>query len=221
MESAASSCLLSVLLLLTFRQQERVEACSCATAHPQQLICDAAIVIRAKISSEKVISAGADPNNPIKMIQYEIKQIKMFKGFEKIKDVQYVYTPLDSSLCGIKLEANNKKQYLLTGQISSSGKVHIHLCNYIEPWDDLSLSQKKSLNQRYQMGCDCKITICYIVPCSLNTPNECLWTDWLIERKLYGQQAKHFSCIKRSDGSCSWYRGGPLPEKDFIDLSEP
>lgn len=40
----------------------------------------------------------------------------MFKGFEKLKDVQYVYTPFDSSLCGVKLEANNKKQYLLTGK---------------------------------------------------------------------------------------------------------
>lgn len=41
---------------------------------------------------------------------------QMFKGFEKLKDVQYVYTPFDSSLCGVKLEANNKKQYLLTGK---------------------------------------------------------------------------------------------------------
>uniref|UniRef100_A0A8C9FY13 TIMP metallopeptidase inhibitor 4 n=1 Tax=Pavo cristatus TaxID=9049 RepID=A0A8C9FY13_PAVCR len=89
------------------------------------------------------------------------------------------------------------------GQILNDGKVLIHLCNYIEPWDDLSLSQKKSLNQRYQMGCGCKITTCYMVPCSITAPNECLWTDWLIERKLYGHQAKHYACIKRSDGTCS------------------
>lgn len=44
----------------------------------------------------------------------------MFKGFEKLKDVQYVYTPFDSSLCGVKLEANNKKQYLLTGIVHSN-----------------------------------------------------------------------------------------------------
>ncbi|KFQ85943.1 Metalloproteinase inhibitor 4, partial [Phoenicopterus ruber ruber] len=178
-------------------------------------------VIRAKISSEKVVPASDDPLDTHKMIRYEIKQIKMFKGFEKLKDVQYVYTPFDSSLCGVKLEANNKKQYLLTGQILNDGKVLIHLCNYIEPWDDLSLSQKKSLNQRYQMGCGCKITTCYMVPCSITAPNECLWTDWLIERKLYGHQAKHYACIKRSDGTCSWYRGGPPPEKEFIDISEP
>ncbi|KAL9838947.1 LOW QUALITY PROTEIN: metalloproteinase inhibitor 4 [Geothlypis trichas] len=198
-----------------------VSACSCAPAHPQQLLWDAALVIRAKISSEKVVPASDDPLDSHKMIRYEIKQIKMFKGFEKLKDVQYVYTPFDSSLCGVKLEANNKKQYLLTGQILSDGKVLIHLCNYIEPWDDLSLSQKKSLNQRYQMGCGCKITTCYSVPCSITAPNECLWTDWLLERRLQGHQARHYACIRRSDGTCSWYRGGPPPEKEFMDISEP
>uniref|UniRef100_A0A8C4YGK9 Metalloproteinase inhibitor 4 n=2 Tax=Gopherus TaxID=38771 RepID=A0A8C4YGK9_9SAUR len=215
------STLLSSVLLFTLRIQELADACSCAPAHPQQLICDSALVIRAKISSEKVVPASDDPLDTHKMIRYEIKQIKMFKGFEKLNDVQYVYTPFDSSLCGVKLDANNKKQYLLTGQILNDGKVLIHLCNYIEPWDDLSLSQKKSLNQRYQMGCGCKITTCYMVPCSITTPNECLWTDWLIERKLYGHQAKHYACIKRSDGTCSWYRGGPPPEKVFTDISEP
>ncbi|KAM4652682.1 metalloproteinase inhibitor 4 [Discoglossus pictus] len=217
--------LLNTLLyaaFLTLHIRELVDACSCAPAHPQEQICDAAIVIRAKISSEKVISSmSSDPLNTVKMIQYEIKLIKMFKGFEKIKDIQFVYTPLDSSLCGVKLEANNKKQYLLTGQISADNKVYIQLCNLIEPWDDLSFSQKKSLNQRFQMGCECKITTCYTVPCSVHAQNECLWTDWLIERKLYGQQAKHYACIKRSDGSCSWYRGGPHTEKEPIDNSEP
>ncbi|XP_058701270.1 metalloproteinase inhibitor 4 isoform X1 [Poecile atricapillus] len=211
----------ALLLALLLALPAALSGCSCAPAHPQQLLCDAALVIRAKISSEKVVPASDDPLDTHKMIRYEIKQIKMFKGFEKLKDVQYVYTPFDSSLCGVKLEANNKKQYLLTGQILSDGKVLIHLCNYIEPWDDLSLSQKKSLNQRYQMGCGCKITTCYMVPCSITAPNECLWTDWLIERRLYGHQARHYACIKRSDGTCSWYRGGPPPEKEFIDISEP
>lgn len=49
----------------------------------------------------------------------------MFKGFEKLKDVQYVYTPFDSSLCGVKLEANNKKQYLLTGKSQKKPTVPI------------------------------------------------------------------------------------------------
>uniref|UniRef100_A0A4W5ND06 Metalloproteinase inhibitor 4 n=1 Tax=Hucho hucho TaxID=62062 RepID=A0A4W5ND06_9TELE len=55
------------------------------------------------------------------MIKYEIKLIKMFKGFEKVKDIQYVYTPVFSSLCGVKLDSNNKVHYLL------SGKVLVHM----------------------------------------------------------------------------------------------
>lgn len=44
----------------------------------------------------------------------------MFKGFEKVNDIQYIYTPFDSSLCGVKLEANSQKQYLLTGKLKTS-----------------------------------------------------------------------------------------------------
>lgn len=41
----------------------------------------------------------------------------MFKGFDKVKDIKYVYTPLYSSLCGVKLDSNNKIQYLLSGSV--------------------------------------------------------------------------------------------------------
>uniref|UniRef100_H0W769 Metalloproteinase inhibitor 4 n=1 Tax=Cavia porcellus TaxID=10141 RepID=H0W769_CAVPO len=136
------------------------EACSCAPAHPQLHVCRSALVIRAKISSEKVVPASEDPADTQKMIRYEIKQIKMFKGFEKVKDVQYIYTPLDSSLCGVKLEANSQRQYLLTGQVHSDGKVFIHLCNYIKPWEDLTLVQRESLNHHYHLNCGCHVRRC-------------------------------------------------------------
>lgn len=41
----------------------------------------------------------------------------MFKGFDKAKDIQYVYTPVFSSLCGVKLDSNNKAGYLLSGTV--------------------------------------------------------------------------------------------------------
>ncbi|KAM5314304.1 metalloproteinase inhibitor 4 isoform 3-T3 [Glossophaga mutica] len=143
-------------LLALLRPPGLGEACSCAPAHPQQHVCHSALVIRAKISSEKVIPASADPAETKKMIRYEIKQIKMFKGFEKVKDVQYLYTPFDSSLCGVKLEANSQKQYILTGQVLNDGKVFIHLCNYIEPWENLSFLQRESLNHHYHLNCGCQ-----------------------------------------------------------------
>ncbi|KAG7478111.1 metalloproteinase inhibitor 4-like [Megalops cyprinoides] len=212
---------LVLVLVLTLGLEELVEGCSCNPAHPQQQFCNSEIVIRAKISGEKIVSPSNNSSPYLKMIQYEIKLIKMFKGFEKVKDIQYVYTPVFSSLCGVKLDSSNKVQYLLSGSMWSDGKVSIGLCDFIEPWDNLSMSQKKNLNYRYQMGCDCKIATCYTVPCSTTTDNECLWTDWLLDNSLSGDQARQFACIKRSDGSCSWYRGGPPPEKDFMDMSDP
>ncbi|MBN3308716.1 TIMP4 inhibitor, partial [Amia calva] len=145
----------------------------------------------------------------------------MFKGFEKVKDIQYVYTPVFSSLCGVRLDSSNKVQYLLSGRMLNDGKVFIGLCDFIEPWDNLSMSQKKNLNHRYEMGCDCRIFRCYNLPCTLSTENECLWTDWLTDKSMNGEQAKQYACIKRSDGSCSWYRGGPPPDKEFLDISDP
>lgn len=43
MKPVVSTSLLSVLLLLAPRARELAEACSCAPAHPQHLICDAAL----------------------------------------------------------------------------------------------------------------------------------------------------------------------------------
>ncbi|EGV95113.1 Metalloproteinase inhibitor 4 [Cricetulus griseus] len=163
----ALSWALVLRLLALLRPPGLGEACTCAPAHPQQHVCHSALVIRAKISSEKVVPASEDPTDTQKMIRYEIKQIKMFKGFEKAKDVQYVYTPFDSSLCGVKLETNSQKQYLLTA------------------------------------------------------PNECLWTDWLLERKLYGYQAQHYVCMKHVDGICSWYRGHLHLRKEYVDIIQP
>ncbi|XP_036906676.1 metalloproteinase inhibitor 4 isoform X2 [Sturnira hondurensis] len=185
-------------LLALLRPPGLGEACSCAPAHPQQHVCHSALVIWAKISSEK-----------------------MFKGFEKVKDVQYIYTPFDSSLCGVKLEANSQKQYILTGQVLNDGKVFIHLCNYIEPWENLSFLQRESLNHHYHLNCGCQITTCYTVSCTIAAPNECLWTDWLLERKLYGYQAQHYVCMKHVDGTCSWYEGHLPLRKEFIDIIQP
>ena len=45
-----------------------------------------------------------------------------------------------------------------SGKAEGNGKMHITLCDFIVPWDTLSSTQKKSLNHRYQMGCECKVS---------------------------------------------------------------
>lgn len=66
-----------------------------------------------------------------------------------------------------------------------------------------------------------QINTCYTVPCVSTGENECLWTDWLLDNSLNGEQARQYACIRRSDTTCSWYRGGSPPEKDFLDMTDP
>ncbi|NWI27961.1 TIMP2 inhibitor, partial [Sula dactylatra] len=178
-------------------------------------------VIRAKAVSFKEVDSGNDIyGNPIKRIQYEIKQIKMFKGPDK--DIEFVYTAPSTAVCGRPLDTGGKKEYLIAGKSEGNGKMHITLCDLVSTWDSLSPTQKKSLNQRYQMGCECKISRCLSIPCFVASLDECLWTDWAMEKNnVDGRQAKHYACIKRSDGSCAWYRGMAPPKQEFLDIEDP
>ncbi|KAK5914020.1 hypothetical protein CgunFtcFv8_008488 [Champsocephalus gunnari] len=214
-----NSCFVTLAILFLWRGEEVAEACSCSPAHPQEAFCHSDVVIRGKVVGVQEVDAGNDIyGNPIKRIKYDIKQIKMFKG--PSDDVDAIYTAPTSAVCGVTLEKNGK-EYLITGKLKDDGTMHITLCDFLQPWDELSETQKKSLTQRYEMGCGCKITRCTSIPCMVSSPAECLWTDWLIEKKVYGGQAKHFACIKRSDDSCAWYRGSAPPKKEFMDIEDP
>ncbi|XP_042639461.1 metalloproteinase inhibitor 2 [Orycteropus afer afer] len=207
-------------LLLVDTLVRPADACSCSPVHPQQAFCNADVVIRAKAVSEKEVDSGNDIyGNPIKRIQYEIKQIKMFKGPDQ--DIELISTAPSSAVCGVSLDVGGKKEYLIAGKAEGNGKMHVTLCDFIVPWDTLSTTQKKSLNHRYQMGCECKITRCPMIPCYISSPDECLWMDWVTEKNINGHQAKFFACIKRSDGSCAWYRGAAPPKQEFLDIEDP
>ncbi|XP_051995309.1 metalloproteinase inhibitor 2b [Xyrauchen texanus] len=213
----------SVHLLLLFvicGAREFAEACSCSPAHPQQAYCNADVVIRAKVMGQQEIVTGSDNyGNPIKMIQYDIKEMKMYKGPNQ--QIDAFFTGPSSALCGVNLKSNDKKEYLITGNLDTNGTLRVNLCDYIESWESLSLTQKKSLGERFQMGCECKIIQCQSLPCSINDPAECLWTDWLLEGTVQGNQAQYYTCVKRNDGSCAWYRGAVTPKREFLDIEDP
>ncbi|KAG5853644.1 metalloproteinase inhibitor 2-like [Anguilla anguilla] len=210
----------TLVVLLFWRAEEVAEACSCSPVHPQQAFCNADIVIRAKVVGGKEVDSGNDVyGNPIKRIQYDIKQIKMFKGPNR--DIEEVFTAPSSAVCGVTLDSSGKKEYLIAGKAESNGKMHVTLCDFIVPWETMSHTQKKSLSQRYDMGCGCRITRCPSIPCSISSPEECLWTDWVMEKKISGRQANHYACIKRNDGSCAWYRGLAAPKNEFMDIEDP
>ncbi|NP_001279470.1 metalloproteinase inhibitor 2 precursor [Callorhinchus milii] len=220
MSAAVRSLAAPLSLLLFLRVQQIAEGCSCAPIHPQQAFCNADVVIRAKVVEGKEVSSGDDIyGNPIQRIQYEIKQIKMFKG--PAQSIEYIFTAPSSAICGVTLETSGRKEYLIAGKLERDGKMYITLCDFIVQWDMLTATQKKSLNQRYQMGCDCKIVRCPSIPCYITSRNECLWTDWVTEKSINGRQAKHYACIKRSDDSCAWYRGVAPPRDEFLEVIDP
>ncbi|XP_078059422.1 metalloproteinase inhibitor 3-like [Mustelus asterias] len=206
-----------LLSILTLRLQEVVNGCTCLPVHPQIVFCNSDIAIRALLISKKLISSD---NMEHGTIQYAVKQEKMYKGFEKKKLVEYVYTASSSAACGVELETN--VQYLITGQIGIQGKVHIGLCNWIVPWDDLTSLQKRHLKwNKYETGCSCQIVTCLSLSCSPPAKNQCAWTDLITEKSPAGSQAKYSVCTKEDYDSCHWYGEGSASANENIYYSEP
>ncbi|XP_056280645.1 metalloproteinase inhibitor 3 [Pseudoliparis swirei] len=203
------------LLLALSSLQQLAEGCSCALSHPQDAFCNSDIVIRAKVVGKKLLRDG-----PFGTMRYTVKQMKMYKGFDKVQHVQHIYTDASESLCGVKFDIN-KYQYLITGRVYD-GKVYTGLCNFNERWERLSLAQKKGINHRYQLGCNCRIKPCHYLPCFVTSKNECLWTDMLSHFGYPGYQARHYACIEQKEGYCSWYRGmASRDKKNAINATDP
>uniref|UniRef100_A0A9J7X1A2 Metalloproteinase inhibitor 4 n=1 Tax=Cyprinus carpio carpio TaxID=630221 RepID=A0A9J7X1A2_CYPCA len=149
---------LGLLFFLSARLNKQVaESCSCFPGHPQQMFCMSDIVMRAEVTGEKIIQS--DDNTPgMGKIQYEIQVIKVFKGFDRIKEIQHVYTNEMSSMCGTRL---GRGQYLLSGSNTPDG-IFVTLCNNLALWDRLSLIQKNNIENTYLMGCNCTV-IKYVI----------------------------------------------------------
>lgn len=81
---------------------------------------------------------------------------QMFKGFDKAKDIQYVYTPVFSSLCGVKLDSNNKAGYLLSGRVmkrsscTSEQEAAQHVIAFIYDVCDVVMSLNREYVERWE-----------------------------------------------------------------------
>ncbi|XP_040264419.1 metalloproteinase inhibitor 4 [Bufo bufo] len=201
MSSFTHTLLYCALLLLTLK--ELTEACTCAVSHPQEQFCNADVVVRAKVTGEKISSPGHIDNSK----EYGIQVIKVFKGDTNTIYLQHVSTPYGSAACGVYLE--KQKEYLLAGNMFN-GTIRIYLCGLHYHWESLTPFQITSLSQPdkgYQQGCQCKIKFCSMETCDNNAPNECVWSN----REETQNLEKEHACHKQKDGSCSWYPS--IPDK--------
>nr|XP_061805746.1 metalloproteinase inhibitor 2-like [Nerophis lumbriciformis] len=186
--------ILPLVLLCLWRQ---TQACTCPPVHPQEAFCKADVVLRAVVGEVKADVKGAAP------VMYRIQHIATLKGLEK--KFGAIYTAVSSAACGVTLTKD--VEYLFMGRVLGDGKLYISLCDFFQPWAALSATQKNLL-QRYYMGCDCKIQLCYTIHCGISDPKACWWTDFHpLMMMSKGNQARNFACLKRSDGSCVWQQG--------------
>ncbi|XP_072771776.1 metalloproteinase inhibitor 2-like [Nerophis lumbriciformis] len=189
MMSWMKCCVFPLVLLCMWQLQEGAQACTCPYDHPQTQFCQSDVAIKAKVVSKA--TAGELKYD----ITYDIKLTKILKG--PIRHYDTICTAPSSAACGVTL--NKGVEYFITGRLKPDGSLRVSSCNYVVPWK----SSHDILVEHFMMGCDCKITRCSSVPCGIGSPTECLWTNTIDE------QDKQSACIKKSDGSCSWYREEP------------
>ncbi|MBN3306680.1 TIMP4 inhibitor, partial [Amia calva] len=138
---------------------------------------------------------------------------QMFKGFERVADVQYIYTPHDGGVCGFELDpsgAAKQTELVVAGMLTEDGRLTVSVCSFIQPWDKLSPGQRRGIMYTYKNHCDCRINPCHSVPCALNSEAECLWTDGLFSRGWDHVQARQYACVHQEGAACGWAPQKPL-----------
>lgn len=200
-----STCLtFATFFLLLYVDLKPLDACSCVPVHPQTAFCYADIVIRAKITSVKKVSFPNSTSLFHDCLEYRIKQTKMYKGFDLVQDVHFLYTAPDDGRCGFSHNPSSTREPLLISGRMRENRVVITTCDFIVPWNTLTSGQKKGIMHTYKTACDCIITPCYNVPCSVNSEKECLWTDCLGRNGWYDNQYHNFACVHHGTGICTW-----------------
>ncbi|XP_053660944.1 tissue inhibitor of metalloproteinase [Anopheles marshallii] len=143
------------------------ESCSCLPQHPQTAFCDSDYVIVAQ-----VLRRTASKDRP-HMDAYKIaikKEYKMSEEARKLLRHGKLFTPSQSSLCGITLEPN--KLYAIAANSEQVG-----LCDFVRPYSDLSIVEKRGLAGIYRKGCKCKINQCWNQKCNQRV-GSCNWTPF-------------------------------------------
>ncbi|XP_060108359.1 metalloproteinase inhibitor 1 [Heteronotia binoei] len=204
MKSTKMYGLLAASFLLLTLLGDPTTACSCAPRHPQTAYCNADIVIRGKFMGVSKQPMNISLGEPIWLVSYEFKAIKMYKGPEEMQDVYFLNTPSMESVCGYDHKAHEKGDYVVAGMMEDD-KMMITTCSFIQPWASLSPAQRRGLSLTYSKGCNCTILPC-ISTCTMTSDSQCLWTDGTMAKTWDGNQAKRFACLPRSDSSgfCTW-----------------
>lgn len=173
-------------------------ACSCMPQHPQTAFCDSEYVIVAQVL-RKTASKHAH------MDAYKIaikKEYKMSDEARQLLRHGKLYTASMSSLCGVNLQPN--KLYAIAANTD-----HVGLCDFVRPYSDLTIVEKRGLAGIYRKGCKCQIRQCYEVKCNVR-PGGCNWSPFSARGDC---ETSYGSCVPvgptHEDGTpikCNWRR---------------
>ncbi|XP_008101754.1 metalloproteinase inhibitor 1 [Anolis carolinensis] len=197
MNLAKVSGFLSASFLLLTLLGDTTEACSCARRHPQTAFCSSDIVLRAKFVAVNKMEGNLSER---RWMYHEIKTIKLYKGPEEMQDVRYVHTPPIDGACGYFHGGPLKEEYLITGRVKG-GRVTISICNFIRPWAEITLAQKRGFTSEYSKGCSCSI-----VGRSNISGNQCYWMETYSSPEQNDFQEEHMACLPQMEknGTCHW-----------------
>ncbi|XP_058056543.1 tissue inhibitor of metalloproteinase [Anopheles bellator] len=143
-----------------------VEACSCLLQHPQTAFCESDYVIVAQVVRKTV--------SKTKMDAYKIaikKEYKMSDAAREGLRHGKLYTAPTEPQCGIRLEPN--KVYVIAANTPTVG-----LCNFVRPYSELTIVEKRGLAGVYRKGCGCNIQLCFNMQLCRVKPKTCNWSPF-------------------------------------------
>ncbi|KAJ1095818.1 hypothetical protein NDU88_000969 [Pleurodeles waltl] len=173
------------------------EACRCILNHPQRSYCKDNAALKMKFL-EATTRTVPGSQNVQKGFKVEVDMV--LKGNEALKSVTFIST-LTGTSCEYTHPSNEfHKDYFITASVNNND-ASVHGCNYIVPWNELTLEQRKGVEGAYNKGCACEIISCTSQPCS--TPEK----TCVIEEYNGGDsedQLKNQVCVLINPNTCEW-----------------
>ncbi|XP_064633509.1 myristoylated alanine-rich C-kinase substrate-like [Lineus longissimus] len=190
------------------------EACDCPPTHPQEEFCNADFVIKALILGRKE-EGEEEKKPPMENVEeemawpsiqgdyeYSIKITAVYKNKRtgrRYATLDKLYSPISSSMCGLKLTIGEK--YIILGSLSGlDNKAHINACSLIRKWSSMKKAERQKLRE-YKKACNvCEVQSNCFAWCK-KKENACQYNpmqfeaDYCLENQV---------CTMNEDGKCQF-----------------
>eukprot|EP00794_Sanderia_malayensis_P005542 gene5542-6227_t len=204
----------ALFYLMQFAATISSAATLCLPRHPQDAVCKASFVLKAKVvdtdwvPDEELQSKTSSRSNVFrqKIIRVEVR--KVLKGRDVVNATKHSQLSiLYTSIASTDLKVG--QTYALTGW--NFGRVlMMGLCDWHSIWDEMSPTQKLGIEKSfYRMFCACKIKNCFGFSCNLSQKSVRSCTLPIVESEC---RSKSNICVGWK-GQCQWMNPGNRDQK--------